>query len=67
MNALKKEIYEYVDILSEHKLKAILPVLAALAEDEFIIDNSLTAEELDVIKEGRKEYERGGFISLDDI
>lgn len=67
MNAIKNEIYGYLDILPENKLRTLLPVVAALAEDEIIIDNSLKDEEVNVIKEGRKQYKSVDFISLGDI
>lgn len=67
MNAIRKEILEYIENISDSKLEALKPVLAVLADESVIIETDLTDEEKAIVKEGRENYKEGKFVSLDSI
>ena len=67
MTAIRKEILNYIDEISDSKLEALQPILMLLADDSVQIETNLTDEEKAVIAEGRQEYKKGGFISLDSL
>ncbi|MDR1940045.1 MAG: hypothetical protein LBQ40_04540 [Clostridiales bacterium] len=67
MNALKKEINSYIDKIPESKLAALIPLLKALSDDNFIIETNLTKREIEVIKKGRAEFDKGNYITLNQI
>ena len=67
MNAIRKEILEYIENISDSKLEALKPVLAVLADESIMIETDLTEEEKKIIAEGRKNYKKGDYISLDSI
>lgn len=45
-------------------MEALKPMLA---DDSIIVDIDLSAEERAIIAEGREEYKKGNFISIDNI
>ncbi len=67
MSAIRQEILEYINELPDIKLEAIKPILAILVDNNITIETDLTDEEKDVIKRGRKEYEKENFLSLDSL
>lgn len=67
MNAIRKEILEYIENISDSKLEALKPVLAILADESIIVDTDLTEEEKAMIAQGREDYKKGDFISLDSV
>ncbi len=67
MTALREEIQTYIDCIPDSKLQALRPLLSVLADDTLVVETDLTGEEKKIVAQGRKEYERGGFVSLDDI
>lgn len=67
MSAIRKEIQDYIDIISDSKLEALKPILTLLANDEIVIETDLTEQEQAIILQGREEYKQGGYISLDDV
>ena len=64
---IRQEIHNCIDDLSESKLIIIKPLLFALAEESFIIENNLTHKERDIIVKGMAEYESDpeSFIPLE--
>ncbi len=67
MSELRKELHNYLDFLPESKLKALKPILILLADDTIVVETNLTDDEKEIIRQGRKEYEKGGYVSLDSI
>lgn len=67
MSAIRQEILEYINELPDIKLEAIKPILAILVDNNITVETDLTDEEKDVIKRGRKEYEKENFLSLDSL
>ncbi len=66
MNAIRKEIHDYIDCLSDSKLEALKPVLAVLADESVVIEADLTEEERGSIAKGEEEYGKGGYVPLED-
>jgi hypothetical protein len=57
MNAIRKEILEYIDVIPDTKLDALRPLLRVLVtEQPFIIETELTSAEKKSIAEGMAEY-----------
>lgn len=67
MSAIRQEILEYINELPDIKLEAIKPILAILVDNNITVETDLTDEEKDVIKRGRKEYEKENFVLLDSL
>ena len=67
MTAIRKEVLEYIESIPDSRLEALKPILVLLANDVIEIETDLTDEEKEIILQGRKEYAKGGFVSLDDI
>lgn len=67
MSAIRKEILSYIDELPDSKLEAIKPILSILVNDTFTVENDLTDEEKNIILNGRKEYKKNSFVSLDSL
>lgn len=67
MNAIRKEMHDYIDDLPDSKLEALKPVLAMLADESFVIETNLTEEERQIIADGEKEYKKGNFVALEDV
>ena len=61
MNAttIRRELKRYIDAIPESNLEIVRPMLSFLAgnkaNDPLVIETSLTADEKEVIKAGRKE------------
>ena len=66
---LRQEIHGFIDDISESKLKALKPLLIALADDSIVIETDLTDEEHQIIARGTAEYEKAPetFIPLENI
>ena len=47
--------------------EAIKPILTILVDDNITIETDLTDEEKETIRRGRKEYESGNFVPLDNL
>lgn len=67
MSELRKKLHDYLDCLTESKLEAIKPILTLLADDIIVIETDLTDEEKEIIRQGRKEYKKGTYVSLGNI
>ena len=67
MSELRAEVLEYIDLLPDSKLEALRPILRLLTNDAMIVENNLTDEEKEIIREGRIEYKAGGYIPLDEL
>ncbi|MDR3263643.1 MAG: hypothetical protein LBT30_04965 [Clostridiales bacterium] len=67
MNALRKEINDYINLIPDKKLSAILPLVEILAEDSFIVETNLTKNEKEIIKKGRIEFDKGNYVTIDQI
>jgi len=65
MTAIRKEIMDYIDDIPDSKLEALMPILTLLADDVIVVETNLTNEEKDIIRQGREEYKKGGFVPLD--
>lgn len=48
-------------------MNEIKPILAILVDNNITVVTDLTDEEKDIIKRGRKEYENGNFVPLDNL
>ena len=67
MSELRKEIQEYIDVLPDNKLRALKPLLTLLVSDTAVVETDLSDEERAIIRRGREEYARGGYVPLDSI
>jgi hypothetical protein len=68
MNALRKEINDYIKLIPDKKLSAILPLVEVLAEDDFTIETNLTKREREIIKKGKEDIKNGiKTYTLDEI
>lgn len=67
MSALRQEVQCFIDSLSESKLEALRPLLTLLADESVVIETDLTDEEKDIIRQGREEYAKGGFVQLETV
>ena len=69
MSALQKEVTRYIQNIPADKLKALIPLLRALVQDEdFIVETDLTAEEIAIIEQGERDYKNGvAFVPLSSI
>ena len=59
MTAIRQRLRDYIDIMPEHRLAVVEPILATFADeaDDFIIETNLTPEEIAICEAGRKERE----------
>lgn len=60
MNANREYFYELVDKIPEAKLEELRKVLLIMAMPEFIP----TEEELEAIKRGKEQFEKGEYVSF---
>ena len=68
MTAIRQEILDYINDIPDTKLEALKPILLLLVDDEtFVIETNLTDEEKIIIYNGREEYKKGEFVSIEDI
>ena len=67
MSELRKEVLECIDQLPDSKLEALRPLLRLLTNDDFVIETDLTEEEKEIIRAGREEYRKGGFVPLSEL
>lgn len=67
MTAIRQEILSYIDEISDNKLEALKPILTLLVDDSIVIESDLSSYEKEIIMNGREEYEKGGFIPLDEL
>jgi hypothetical protein len=57
MNAIRREVLDYIDIIPDIKLDALRPLLRVLvSEQPFIIETNLTPSEKESIAIGMAEY-----------
>jgi len=65
---LRRELHAFIDTMPPKRLVALRPLLADLAEPDFAIESDLTEEELELIAEGSREYDRNpdSFVTLDE-
>jgi hypothetical protein len=63
---LRRELHTFIDAIPAKRLTALRPLLADLAEPDFIIETDLTDKERALIAEGMIEYEKNpaSFITL---
>jgi len=64
--ALRQELYAFIDRIPPKRLSALKPLLADLAEPDYLIETDLTATERALIAEGVEEYEKNpaSFVTL---
>jgi len=64
--SLRRELQAFIDIIPSKRLVALKPLLADLAESDFVIETDLTDKEKKLIAEGRAEYERNpaSFVTI---
>lgn len=55
MNAIRKEILEYIENIPDSKLESLKPVLAVLANLNTMIETDLTDEERTIAAQDREE------------
>ena len=67
MSELRAEVLEYIDNLSDYKLAALKPILTLLVDEPLVIETDLTDEEKEIIRQGREEYKKGGYVSLKSL
>lgn len=67
MTAIRQEILNYIDDIPDNKLEALKPILTLLVDDSIVIETNLTDEEKSIILNGREEYKKGTFVSLDNL
>ncbi|MCL2285735.1 MAG: hypothetical protein FWC32_05150 [Firmicutes bacterium] len=72
MTALRKEIYEYVNLMSEEKLLALKPLLHMLSVEpatvlEKLTDDDLTDEERNAFNMAEMEWENGDAVNIEDF
>jgi hypothetical protein len=68
--AMRQELKTYIDDIPESSLSILEPLLSFFArEKKPLVETDLTAEEQDIIAEGRREYREHpeNFVSLDSI
>jgi hypothetical protein len=53
--AIRQELKSFIDVIPDHSLYALKPLLSVLAETEsLVIETDLTDEEIALIDEGRR-------------
>ena len=67
MSELRKEVLECIDQLPDSKLEALRPLLRLLTNEDYVIETDLTEEEKEIIRAGREEYRKGGFVPLSEL
>ena len=65
MSVIRAEVLDYIEDLSDSKLEALKPLLVLLVGDSVVVETDLTDDEKEIIRKGRENYQRGGYISLD--
>ena len=55
---LRRELCTLIGMIPAKRLPALKPLLADLAEQDCVIETDLTPEEIAMIKEGMREYEK---------
>jgi len=66
MTSIRKEVLDYIDDIPDVKLEALKPLLLMLS-NELFIETDLTDDEKAIIRKGREEYKKGGFVPLESI
>jgi hypothetical protein len=70
VTALRKELHAFIDTIPEQRLSALRPLLADMADQDWlVIETELTQEEIAICEAGAKEYRKHpeNFINLDDF
>ena len=59
----------YIETLSESKLQMLLPIMAELAKPQYIVETDVTPEEIAMVDERMKDYEKDpcSWISAQDL
>ncbi|MDR2444568.1 MAG: hypothetical protein LBD44_01330 [Spirochaetaceae bacterium] len=67
--AIGQELHSYIDMLSEHNLYTLKPIMSILAESAYIPETSLTEEEKVIIAEADREFEEPpeNFVAIESI
>ena len=79
--ALRQELHDFIDIMPEHKLNALRPLISILMEEEYLIgfedipesdiaiESDLTDEERAIIARGMARYYKHPeeFVTLDSV
>ena len=67
--AVRKELHNLIDNMSERKLNALRPLFDVLIDDEAIIETDLTEEEKAIIVDGDRQYMEHpeDFVPLESI
>jgi len=66
VSEIRAEVQGYIDNMSDRELTAIKPILSLLIDEPLVIETDLTEEEKEIIREGREEYKKGGYVSLEE-
>ena len=68
LQSLRLELHGFLDRIPSKRLAALKPLLADLAEDDYIIETDLTDEERILLAEGVNEYEKNpaSFITIEE-
>ena len=64
MTAIREEVMNYIEDIPDSRLEALVPILTLLANDVIVVETDLTDEEKSIVREGREEYKKGGFVPL---
>jgi len=66
--ALRRELHDFIDRIPSKRLIALKPLLADLAEYDYVLETDLTEEESLLLAEGIKEYEKNpaSFITIEE-
>jgi hypothetical protein len=67
--AIRQELHDYIDTLSDRNVFALKPLLSILAEPSYILETDLTEEERAIIAEGDRTFEEHpeNFVALESI
>lgn len=64
MSEVRQEVMDCIDQLPDSKLEALRPILRLLTSETIVVETDLTDEEKAIIRAGREEYKKGGYIPL---
>jgi len=66
--ALRRELHAFIDRIPPKRLTALKPLLADLADDDYVVETDLTEEERILLSEGVTEYENNpaSFITIEE-
>lgn len=68
MSEVRREVLECISQLPDSKLEALRPILRRLThEDVPVVETDLTEEERAIIRAGREEYRKGGYVPVSGL